>query len=159
MKIIIKFIIGCSLLIASAISLGDDNYRYGNNYINNNDWSNTPWAQNNSYRDRNSMPWGGNSMPWGNDNPLWDRGNSAWRDWDTNKWGGNGMPWGGGGMPFMKDRKYNKNRGNYPYGRPYSGGYGNPYQRGYDNYYNSGQSYPSPSMPVSPPEQETFINN
>ena len=121
MKKITRLILGSSLLFASTFSFasndsGDDSYRYSGEPYNNNDWSDTPWGQNNSSRNRNrnsnnnSMPWGGSNMPWGSDNPFWDSGSSAWRDWDTNKWGGNGMPWGGNSMPWSsKNKKHNKN--------------------------------------------------
>jgi len=168
MKKISKLILGSSLLIASTLSFaGDDsdgnNYRYSDGPYNDNDWSNTPWGQNNAPVNRNDnrsssgMPWGGRNSPWGSDNPVWDSGSSMWRDWDTNKWGGNGMPWGGGNgmMPWSKkkkkNKKYNKNYDNRGYGRPYGGGYGNPYQGGgYNPYqgggyggnpYNAGQGY------------------
>lgn len=146
MKKITKFILGSSMLVASTLSFG------GGPYNNNNDWSGTPWGQNNSPTnwDSNNMPWSGGNMPWGSDNEFWDRGSSMWRDWDTNKWGGNGMPWGGGNnMPWSKDRKSNKYRN---YGRPY-GGYGQPYPGGGygGNPYNTGPGYMPGAVPPPPP--------
>ena len=161
MKNITKLILGSSLLIASAsafaFNMSSRDFSGGDNY---DSWDNDgPWKM--SSGSWNSGPFGGG--PFNTDTRSWgfapwnQGGRNNYRGGRNSPWGGstpwnlNSRDWGGSREPWNRD---NRGYGN-PYRRsPYGGGYGNPYQGGYSNPYNTGQGYPS--VPVSPPVQETF---